>query len=150
MRLLELLGVLVIAVLLLLMLPVPSFVRAEPRAAGATWTCGLDDLGATLTLCQRSGADSTYYITDIVAQSTTTTGGQFILRTGTGTNCGTGTASLLPSAATAARLGYPASTSAPAHLRFQTPITIPKGTDLCVLAVGTNTLTIQVSGYVAP
>jgi hypothetical protein len=107
---------------------------AQPSIAGhqqgtTGWSCSLDDIGATLTLCIRAAEEgSTLYITDLVGQSTTGTAGQFILRTGTGSNCGTGTASLLPSA----------------------PIRVPHGKDLCLLGVATQTFTGQIWGYVGP
>jgi hypothetical protein len=141
-----------LAALLLLALITGS--QAQPSLSGSNqgltgWSCSLDDIGATLTLCQRAAEEGrALYITDIVAQSTTTTVGQFILRTGTGTNCGTGTASLFPSAATAVRWAYPPSTAAPLHLAFASPIRIPHGKDLCALGIATETLTLQAWGYV--
>ena len=120
---------------------------------GPQFTCSADDIAGTLTLltgCKAPEPGLRRYITTIVAQSTTTTGGQFILRVGTGTNCGTSTASLLPSAATAARLASPANTTAPTVISLSTPIIVPYERDLCVLGVATNTTTIQVVGYVAP
>jgi hypothetical protein len=127
----------------------PSIAGHQQGATG--WSCSLDDIGATLTRCALAPEEgSTLYITDLVGQSTTGTAGQFILRTGTGSNCGTGTASLLPSAATAARIVYPANTAAPTHLRFGTPIRVPHGKDLCLLGVATQTFTGQIWGYVGP
>lgn len=127
----------------------PSIAGHQQGATG--WSCSLDDIGATLTRCAIAPEEgSTLYITDIVGQSTTGTAGQFILRTGTGTNCGTGTASLLPSAATAARIAYPANTAEPTHLPFSTPIRVPHGKDLCLLGVATQTFTGQIWGYVGP
>jgi hypothetical protein len=129
-------------------------VQAQTSNPGPSWTCALDDIGATLTRCALSAdvpSGLARYITDITAQSTTTTGGGFILRTGTGTNCGTGTVSLFPGgAATAARWGAAASTAAPTTLTFRTPILVPDGKDLCVLGRATDTTTIQITGYLAP
>lgn len=119
------------------------------------FTCGADNIAATLTelstACAATtvGASESLYITDIVAQSTTATAGQFILRSGTGTNCGTGTASVLPSAATVVRLGAPANTAGPAVMSFATPIKVTADHGLCVLGIATNTTTIQVSGFIA-
>jgi hypothetical protein len=128
-------------------------VEAQSMNPGPSWSCSLDDIGATLTRCA-VGSDVpsglARYITDITAQSTTTTGGGFILRTGTGTNCATGTVSLFPSAATAARWGAAANTAAPSTLQFRTPILVPDGKDLCVLGRATDTTTIQIGGYLAP
>jgi hypothetical protein len=125
----------------------------QAQASGLAYTCSADDIGATLTRltnCIGPVDNMRRYVTDIVAQSTTTTAGQMILRYGTGTNCGTGTTSLFPSSATGVRVGYPANTSAPTVIVFRTPLVVPTGKDLCVLAVGTNTVSIQVNGYVAP
>lgn len=130
---------------------------ARAQTSGPTWTCSLDDIGATLTKCTVTpniDPGMRKYITDVVVQSTTSTSGQFLLRTGTSThsggsaNCGTATASLLPSAATAARLTAPANTAAPTVLRFGTPVEIAPNKDLCVLGVATNTTTIQVNGTI--
>ena len=130
----------------------------QAQASGLPYTCSADDIGATLTRMNLNNGPAgscvgaidgmRRYVTDIVAQSTTTTSGQFILRYGTGTNCGTGTVSLFPSAATAARIASPASTAAPTVIPFKTALVIPTGKDLCVLGVATNTTTIQVNGTV--
>lgn len=125
---------------------------ASVASAQTPWACSLDNVGATLTLCKRAPTSSTtskqLWVTDIVATSTTSTAGQFILRYGTGTNCGTGTASLFPSAASAVRFGYPANTSAPTVITLATPLVVPAGKDLCVLAVSTNTITVQIHGTI--
>lgn len=124
-------------------------VPVQAQSPGENWTCSLDDIGATLTRCiVAAEPGSTRYITDIVAQSTTTTGGQWLLQTGTGTNCATGKVSLFPSAATAVRLGSPANTAAPAVFQFKTPIRVPPDKDLCLLGKATDTTTVQISGYV--
>jgi hypothetical protein len=116
-----------------------------------TWSCSLDAIGATLTQCQAApGAGLRLYVTDIVAQSTTATAGQFLLRQGTGTNCGTGTASLLPAAATVARLAAPANSASPSVMNFTVGIPATAANAICVLGVATNTTTIQISGYTAP
>jgi hypothetical protein len=114
------------------------------------YTCSADNIAATLTRltgCISPEPGTVRYVTDIVAQSTTSTAGQFILRTGTGTNCGTNTLSLLPSAATVVRLAAPPNTAAPTVISFRTPLALPKDRDLCVLGVATNTVSIQVNGY---
>lgn len=137
----------------------PEPVQAQTNLPGTQFVCSADDIGATLTRltgCIAPDPPFRRYVTDIIAQSTTTTAGQFILRTGTSTltggsaNCASSTASLFPSAATAVRLGYPANTAAPTVIRFNTPLIVDKNKDLCVLGVATNTVSIQVIGYVAP
>lgn len=118
------------------------------------WTCSLDDIAATLTKCVPVGApvdaQTTRYLTYVVAQSTTATAGQFIVRAGTGTNCGTGTVSILPSAATLVRIATPANTVAPTVITLPSPLKVPVGFDICVLSVATNTFTGQLGGYVGP
>lgn len=129
-------------------------VKAQSSYPGIAYTCSADNIGATLTRltdCQAPGDNYRRYVTDVVVQSTTATSGLWILRHGTGTNCASGTTtSLLPSAATVARLAAPANTIVPTVLHFNTPLIVPSGRDLCVLGVATNTTTIQVVGYVAP
>jgi hypothetical protein len=118
------------------------------------FTCGADNIAATLTEltgnCKASDVSSTQslFITTIIAQSTTATAGQFILRSGTGTNCGTGTTSVLPSAASAIRLAAPGFGSAPLVIDLSTPIKVTADHGLCVLGKATDTTTIQVIGYI--
>jgi len=125
-------------------------VNAQSSPSGEAWTCSVDNIGATLTLCKASKNNYRLYITDVLVQSTTATGAGFLLRYGTGSACGTGTVSLLPSGAAVPRIGYPAATSAPTKLSFVTPISAPKDTDLCIICTVTNTCTAQLSGYAAP
>lgn len=117
-----------------------------------TWQCSLDAIAATLTQCQAApAAGLRLYVTDISIQSTTATAGLFLLRQGTGTNCGTGTASIFPSAATVVRYGYPANTAAQASTyRFTTPVVLTAANALCVLCTATNTCTVAIQGYTAP
>lgn len=117
-----------------------------------TWSCSLDNIAASLTQCQAApGAGLKLYVTDIAIQSTTATAGLFLLRTGTGTNCGTGTASLYPAAATVARFTYPANTAAtPSTYRLSTPIAAPAASALCIICTATNTCTVSIQGYTAP
>lgn len=127
----------------------------EPWQNGAPFSCGADNIGATLTEmtgCAVLAASPAlrYYVTTITTQSTTTTAGQFSVRSGTGTNCGTGTANVLPSSVGTARYASPANTAAPSVIFFDPPIPVTPGHALCVLGVATNTTTITVTGYVAP
>jgi len=126
-------------------------VQAQSAFRGPLFACTADNIAATLTLipdCYAPSPGTRRYITDIVAQSTTATGGQFILRYGTGTNCGTGTVSLLPGPpTTAARLSAAGNGVQATTINFQTPIVVPPGQDLCVLGVATNTVNITVTGF---
>lgn len=113
------------------------------------FTCSIDAVGATLTECQAiPQPGKRYVITDIVAQSTTGTGGQFLIRTGTGTNCGSNTLSLLPSSATVVRIAYPGNSAHPCRLQFNTPLYAPADRAICVLGVATNLVTMQITGYI--
>lgn len=119
------------------------------------FTCSADNIGNSLTALSAGCADAatsastSLYITDIVAQSTTSTAGQFILRSGTAANCGTATASVLPSAASAVRFTSPPNTVAPTVINFTTPIKVTADHGLCVLGIATQTTTIQVNGFIA-
>lgn len=115
------------------------------------FTCSLDAVGTTLTQCQAApGASLSLYVTDVIAQSTTGTAGQFGLRFGTGANCGTGTGNLLMSSTATARIASPANTVAPTEINFNTPLKVTANNAICVVGVVTNTTSIQISGYTAP
>lgn len=147
-------------------LPIPPqpVVHAQGDFSGEVWSCSLAAVDNNLTKCVvapgsrdlSSLSQEKLFITDIVAQSTTATAGQFMLRYGTGTNCATGTTSLLPSSVTAVAYQYPGNAAAPLVMSFRTPLVVPPGAgsagarhpDLCVLAVATNTGTIQISGRI--
>lgn len=127
---------------------------AAPAAATAqvapTWSCGLNALAATLTECQAApGAGARLYITDIVVQTTTAVSGTWAVQYGTGTDCGTGTTALLPKSATANRFNAPVA-GMPAILSFKTPLAAGVNTAVCVIGVATNTISIQLSGYIGP
>lgn len=129
----------------------PVAAAQPPTPNRGTWTCALDNIGNTLTECEAAApAGLRYYLTDVVAQSTTGTAGQFLIRTGTGTNCATGTASLFPDAATAVRLAHPANTVPPTVITLSVGIPAPVASAICVLGVATNTVTIILSGYINP
>lgn len=135
----------------LLIVATPGIAVETTNDSSATWSCSLDGIGATLTLCKVAPNNGRrLYVTDIVAQSTTATAGLMLLRYGTGTNCGTGTTSIFPAAATVARYVYPANTAAPTAIRLDTPLEVPVGQDLCIIGTGTNTVTIEIRGKVKP
>lgn len=116
-----------------------------------TFTCGLQGIAATLTQCQAAAAAGLrYHITGVFVQTTTTTSGTYAIQTGTGTNCGTGTAALFPVSGTSNRFNAPITTSAMAGLAFYTPLVAPVAAAICVIGVATNTISIQINGYTAP
>jgi hypothetical protein len=127
-----------------------SSVHAQ-STPGVTWACSVDDVGATLTQCKLAPEPGQrLYLTDVVVTSTTAVAGLFLVRTGTGANCGTDTASLLPSAPTVPRVPYPANTAAPTVVKLSTPVMAPLASSICIICSVTNTCTAQMSGYVAP
>jgi hypothetical protein len=133
-----------------LFVSVAPFARAQVGTY-PSWTCSVDGGADSLTQCQQAPDPSIrLYVSNIVAQSATATGGLWILKYGTGTNCGTGTASLFPSAATAARIAAPANTAPPSIITFSPALALPAGKALCLLGVATNVTVIQVSGFYGP
>ena len=128
-------------------------VLAQSWLRGVPFSCTLDGTGAALARCGvPPPGDQRFYITDVVAQSTTSTAGLFFLYTGTGTDCATGGAYLLGATAggATARLAASANTVPPTVISFDTPLSAPTGKDLCAQGVVTNTLYLHVRGYIAP
>jgi hypothetical protein len=121
-----------------------------PGARLDAFTCSLDNIATTRTQCQAApAAGKAIFITDVVAMSTTATAGQFALAFGTGSNCGTGTGNVLPSSTATARIPAAANNGAgPTVINFGSPLKVPTDQALCVLGVATNTVTIQISGFI--
>jgi len=116
-----------------------------------SFTCSLVGLAATLTECKAApAAGRRYYITDVAFQTTTVTAGTFSIQSGTGTNCGTATAAVWPINSTAARWTAPISTSPTSMVSLTMPIAVTTVHAICVIGTATNTINIQISGYVAP
>lgn len=131
-------------------LPVTQTLPVTNLPYGATrFACGLAGLAASLTECQALAAARVYYITDIVVGTTTATSGTYGVQVGTGTNCGTNTATLFPAppATTASRYQAPIAANPVAVINFQTPLITPAGYAICVIGVATNTINIQITGY---
>jgi hypothetical protein len=114
------------------------------------WTCALNALAASLTECKALTAGRTYFITDIVVQTTTTTSGQFAIQSGTGTNCGSNTAAVFPSSDAAHRYNAPITSSPLAHISFITPLAVTVSHAVCVIGTATNTISITLSGFYTP
>ncbi len=113
--------------------------------------CSVDAIGTTLTQCQAApGAGLSLYITDIIAGSTTSTAGTFLLRYGTGSNCATGTTTLFPGTGTTPRVTSPANTVTPLNITFGMPYKVPAANAVCVLGVATNTTWMVITGFIAP
>jgi hypothetical protein len=145
--------VLVLAVMALLLWTSPRVpVEAQSISTGPLFNCGLDNIAATLTQCQPA-PDPGYriYVQSIMAQSTTSTAGQFLLRYGTGTNCGTGTTSIFPAGSTVARISNPGFGVVGLWVNFPPPgLALPPAKALCALGVATNTLVINITGTIGP
>jgi hypothetical protein len=140
----------VVALALLALMPLRGDVQAQQNRFDL-WTCSVDDVGATLTTCKQAPEPGlSLYLTDVVINSTTSLGGTYLLRYGTDANCGTGTTSLLPSAAVVPRIAYTGTGSISDSLSLQTPLRVPSGKALCIICSVTNTCTAQLIGYVAP
>ena len=141
-----------LALCLLLVGSAPASAQVYVRGGDLShsWTCSLVGLVATLTQCQALATGVTYYITDIVVQTTTTTAGSYAIQYGTGTNCGSGTGALFPSYATASRFLAPISTAPTADIALTTPLAAVVGNAICVIGTGTNTINIQLSGFYTP
>jgi hypothetical protein len=85
------------------------------------------------------------YVTDVQVNTTTAAAGFIQLKTGTGTNCGTGTANL------SAILYSAATVNLQSFLDFRTPLFAPLQTAVCVTQTGTPaTVVVEVHGYFAP
>lgn len=115
------------------------------------WQCSLTGIAATLTECRAApAAGLRLYVTDITAQSNTATAGTFAIQSGTGTNCGTGTTAVLPKSGTANRYGYPGNASAPAVWNLSVPLVPTAAHAICAIGTVTNTLNLEIGGYIAP
>ncbi len=116
------------------------------------WTCALDNIAASLTQCQAApAAGLKLWVTSVIAVSTTSTAATFAIRVGTGSNCGTGTAGLLPGASTSRTYVLPANTAAAFQLSSVSGFgTASAAQAICAIGAATNTLNIVISGYTAP
>lgn len=112
------------------------------------WDCALAALVASLTQCQAAPAAGRLYITDITVVTTTATAGTWAVEFGTGTNCGTGTTKLFPSLNGPATWTAPV-TGAPQKLMFATPLQPAALNAICVIGTATNTINVELEGFVA-
>jgi len=133
--------------LIALLLLLPALASGQVQFPRGVWTCSLADLAAVLTECQAAATSPDYYVvTQLIVQTTTSTSGAYAVRTGTGTNCVTGTAGLFPSA-TSATFKAPITTNPTAVINFNPPLQAPVGAAICVFGTGTNLINIQLIGY---
>ncbi len=110
------------------------------------FNCSIAALGTTLTQCQAAPATGLKnYISSVTCASTTSTASTCLVRYGTGTNCATGTTSILPT------LQSPANTGQPTNLSFSPVPLIPTAANaICVIGgSATNTTFVVITGFVA-
>ena len=123
----------------------------SPAAGSAQWSCYQTGIAAALTQCQAAAAAGLRnYVTGLVAQSTTSTGGAFTVNYGTGANCGTGNTGLLAPGQTTVAFTMAPTSASPTVMTFNPPLAPAQANAVCVLGVATNTLNITLYGYVAP
>jgi hypothetical protein len=125
---------------------------AYTRVGGPViWHCELAGIAATLTQCQAApAAGLSLYITGIKVNSTTSAFGTYQLQTGTGTNCGTGTAAFYPQGTTSTRFTS-ATGNNPGQISFLgVPIKAPAASAICLIGAATNTIELTLIGYTAP
>jgi hypothetical protein len=125
-----------------------TWVTGYPRGA-TSWSCALNSLAATLTECQAIPSTGLrHYVTDISVGTTTTTAGDYAIRTGTGANCGTATAQLYPKSGSGAdRFKAPIASNGMNLLSFTLPLEATAGHAICVIGKATDTINIQIHGY---
>lgn len=129
----------------------PSFGYAQIQL-GRTWTCALTAIGATLTQCAAVTPLATgerYVITDIVVQTTTGTSGTYAIRSGTGTNCGSNTAQVFPASGSGSdRFSAPINSQPTAVISLKTPLAVTANHAVCLIGIGTNTINVQMTGFI--
>ena len=124
-------------------------VQISPNAPTKPWDCALSALVATLTQCQAAPASGRLYITDITVDTTTATAGTYLIEYGTGTNCASGTTKLYPSVNGPAGWTAPV-LGAPQKINFQTPLQPAALNAICVIGTATNTINVELEGFIAP
>lgn len=139
-----------VAGLLLLVLTLATWQRSDAQTAlgGPIVVCNaINQTTATLIAFTQSGCigratQDALYITDITASASiisTITADQFLeLKSGTGTNCATGTVVIWA----AYSLAF-----APIHATFKTPLKVAGGQDLCWMHAAAGNKSFVVTGY---
>jgi len=105
--------------------------------------------GYDKTRSERRCQTNRHYITDIVVQTTTGTSGAYAIQSGTGTNCATGTAALFPKSGTGDRFNAPIAAEGLDSISLVTPISPTAGHAICLIGTATNTIDVQISGFLA-
>lgn len=123
-------------------------IKAQTQLGGPIVVCNaINQTTATLiaftqTGCINRQTQEALYITDITASATviaTTTADQYLeLKSGTGSNCATGTVVLWA----AYNLAF-----APIHATFKTPLKVAGGQDLCWMHAAAGNKSFVVTGY---
>jgi hypothetical protein len=143
-----------LGIVLALLLPATGETQA---VVGQPWTCSVDEQDDSTVRCIAAPEPGLrLYITDVVAQSTTSTAGLFNIVQGTataqggGADCSTANANMLPATDAGARFAAAANTSAATAYRPSSPVIVPTGRDVCILGDAGNPVTVQLFGYTAP
>jgi hypothetical protein len=130
------------------LVPNGNSIQTALNAPTKPWDCSLTGLVATLTQCQAAPAAGTrLYITDITVVTTTATAGTYQIRYGTGANCATGTVNLYPSFT---GTWIAPVTGAPQKINFTVPLQPAAANAVCVIGTATNTVNIELEGFIAP
>lgn len=110
------------------------------------WTCQQSAVTAT-TQCQAApGASTSLYVSDVFLYNGSTTASALQLVTGTGTNCGTGTANVTPPVSLLSN----AAAGATLFMTFQNPLKVPANQALCCKTGGSTAFSCLVSGHSGP
>lgn len=134
-------------VVLLLVFTAPAEAQMVRDGRGVVpFNCTMISTATTLTEvtgCAVPVADASYYITSISWSSSiiSTTTNFFLLRSGTGTNCATGTTSLYAD--------FIPTAFASGGGSFQTPIKVTAGHAICFIHPGAGTRNVNIVGYLS-
>jgi hypothetical protein len=131
--------------------PIGTLLVTQDAQSPNQFVCNVTLTTATTTQCQVApttinGIAVRAYVTDVQVNTTVLSAtSTFQLKTGTGTNCGTGTANLSAITYSGAAVGLLS------MLDFRTPLIAPLQTAICVTQAGTaGTGVVEVHGYFAP
>lgn len=126
--------------------------HAQGKYPGVSWTCGLDNLADGLTVCiEPAEPGMRRYVTDVIAQSTSTTPSLMVLKHSPAAD-GVGATPLLFASSQLFLVGVPSNAEAPLDIGMGSPLVVPSGAYLSVENSDTSgaTITVQLVGYTAP
>lgn len=115
---------------------------------GSAWSCVISAGAAATTQCKGVAPTGLRnYVTDADLVSSSANAGTIKIVTGTGSNCGTGTADL------SATFNFTANTGSVPQVTFNRdlPLVPPTGAAICVTTTGASaTASVSLSGFTAP